>query len=119
MNRDVRLGEDYGYGISLKCPGCGGENLHQGKVTAFNRREDAKETRVTAVDAAGFSDHVLPSAEVANPSARRDGLSIEFECEHCHAEGENDEPPDFPAPFELTIAQHKGYTFLQWRLAKV
>ena len=118
MFKRVQLGDDCGIGVVLECPGCGGEYLHQGKVTAFNRGEDAKETRVTSVDHAGFSDHILPSDDVANPSIRRYGLSLEFTCETCHEPGLNDEPPRFETPLELTIAQHKGCTHLQWRLAK-
>jgi hypothetical protein len=48
---------------------------------------------------------ILPSDLAANPSARRHGIRIEFECEDCgHAS-------------QLTLAQHKGETLVAWERA--
>lgn len=89
--------------IELKCPRCGGLNLHQGRVTVFDRAEDAEQTTVTTVAGGLTASHLLPSKRVANPSCRRHGLAIAFECEACGA------------GIELTIAQHKGATEFGWR----
>jgi hypothetical protein len=87
----------------LHCPRCGGEYLHQRKVMVFDRGEDDELTAVTTVQGGLSATHLLPSAEADNPSSRRQGLAISFECEYCHGE------------IELTIAQHKGLTQTSWR----
>jgi len=93
---------DY-YGTPFHCPRCGGENLHHGTVTVFNRREDADRTHVTTV--AG-EDHVeiksISSDDCDNPSSRRDGMRIAFNCEEC---GDG---------LYLFLLQHKGTTYLHW-----
>lgn len=118
MKTLVELGPDHGLGRVLVCPGCGGEYLHQSTVTAFNRGEDDKTTRTTSVGVTGIADHLLPNVTCGNPSARRNGASVTFTCENCHEPGDGDSPPRFSLPLELTIAQHKGMSYLQWRLAK-
>ena len=87
----------------LLCPRCGGEYLHHECVTVFNRSEDNEETVVTEVSAAMTITKLQASNEARNPSSRRDGLAILFWCEYC------------PFRHELTIAQHKGRTFVDWR----
>lgn len=42
----------------------------------------------------------------------QDAIAIRFWCENCCNLAER----PFEAPFELTIAQHKGATYLRWRL---
>ena len=101
--------------VDLACPACGGAYLHHETVTSFNRDEDDKDTRVTAVSSTGFSEHILPSARVANPSLRRHGLSISFYCEEC--DGSGGAPLGVPS-LELTVAQHKGSTHVSWRKIK-
>jgi hypothetical protein len=88
----------------LLCPRCGGNYLHQKQVTVFDREEDAETTSVTTVAGGLAATHLLPSEQIANPSGRRHGLAIAFECEGC---GDG---------IELTIAQHKGVTNLGWRV---
>jgi hypothetical protein len=39
-----------------------------------------------------------------NPSVKRDGIVINFNCEHC----------DNEAKLRLAIVQHKGQTFFYW-----
>lgn len=88
----------------LTCPGCGGNYLHHGMVVVFERdREDAP-TRATSIDGGAVivSPHSAPWVEARNPSSRRNGLSIQFECETCDAR-----------PM-LTMAQHKGTTVIAW-----
>jgi hypothetical protein len=46
-SHDIQLTEDFGIGPELKCPRCCSNYLHQGRVTVFDRREDALLTAVT------------------------------------------------------------------------
>ncbi|CAL8972815.1 hypothetical protein RHODGE_RHODGE_01013 [Rhodoplanes serenus] len=90
---------------ALLCPRCGFHCLHHGRVTIFERqREDSDDLVMTVVDRSGTATSVA-DARSDNPSDRRHGLAIAFECEGC---GEG---------IELTIAQHKGETHLAWRLS--
>jgi hypothetical protein len=102
---EVKLSEDYGIGPALLCPRCGSEYLHHGRVTVFDRGEDDEATVVTTVKGGLTATHLLPSCRCGNPSGRRDGVAIAFYCEQC---GD---------AIELTIAQHKGCTYLAWRFA--
>lgn len=89
-------------GDVLCCPRCGEENLHQCRIEAFNREcEDAPSVAVTIDQHNGSR---LPRLGVTgeNPSSRRQGLLIYFECEQCDAK---------PA---LAVAQHKGATLIGW-----
>jgi len=99
----IELTEDSGIGPELKCPRCRGNYLHHGRVIVFDRGEDDQLTAVTTVDSGLSATHIRPSAEVANPSDRRDGIAIAFWCEGCNGS------------LELTLAQHKGNTALAWR----
>lgn len=86
----------------LLCPGCSGNNLHHSTVTVFTRsQEDAKPVRTIIGNAEVITGAMLPTGE--NPSSRRDGIAIGFWCENCSFQG------------ELTIAQHKGLTLVEWR----
>ena len=93
---------------ALSCPDCGEQYLHHGDVTIFQRDEDDKFTTVIAQNGTHAEVSDFPSADTCNPSSRRHGLTIEFECEHWH--GEKKEIP----PFRLAILQHKGNTFMEW-----
>ena len=88
---------------TLLCPRCGENYLHQGTTTLYERPEDAVVTLEIAVASAAVVTRLCPSSETRNPSSRRHGLAIQFECETCGPVG------------ELTIAQHKGLTLLAWR----
>jgi hypothetical protein len=88
----------------LVCPACGGSYTHHGAITVFNRgREDAP-TCATRVEGENVSTLRGYRAECANPSSRRHGIVIQFRCEMC------------PAALDLTIAQHKGETLVEWRM---
>ena len=89
----------------LKCPRCGGLCLRHGRVTVFDREEDAELTMVTTIGGGLAATCLLPSGHAANPSSRRHGLTIAFACEQC---GDG---------LELTIGQHKGVTQFGWRAA--
>jgi hypothetical protein len=95
-----------GYPNIPLCPACGQGNLHQGEVTVYDRGEDANVTIVTRVNDGMVSSHRHNSDKVSNPSERRDGIAIAFCCEHCDSH------------LEMTIAQHKGMTFMGWRIAE-
>jgi hypothetical protein len=100
----------------LLCPRCGNEYLHHGEVAVYDRREDAPEVErfgvvpVTDPDFPIFpiigssraTYDVLPDAESRNPSSRRNGVTIAFSCEGCHAVS------------VLQIAQHKGVSEFSW-----
>jgi hypothetical protein len=91
-------------GDELCCPNCGGRCLHHGRITVFDRREDDPEITVTTVTGGKVRQSTVSEKQANNPSRRRHGLAIEFECEMCSAIS------------ELTIAQHKGSTYFGWRL---
>lgn len=96
--------DDYDMAI-VRCPCCGGENLHQERIEIFTRPlgEDSpslvhvlKDRRAHRVD----PPELVP--EGRNPSRRRQGLKITMDCETC---------PAYP---ELAIVQHKGFTQIFW-----
>jgi len=95
---------------SLCCPNCGDAyGLHHDKITIWNRRtEDHDGVRFTIKGTSLTSKLVAggdsPQGPKEHPSKRRDGLVIEFWCEHC---------PDIK-PINLRIAQHKGITLMGW-----
>jgi hypothetical protein len=91
-----------GYGAELECPNCKGMYLHHEAVRVFECGEDEKDgLHVTIRDGEVAVDRNLSG----NPSKRRHGLSIHFGCEMCDAK-----------PI-LTIAQHKGSTLIDLRMA--
>lgn len=84
---------------SLTCPKCSSSTLHQKAVKVFFRHgEDVKTGRFLKCSTEGV--HEISGDD--NPSARRDGLLIKFECELCDADP------------ELSIIQHKGSTYIEW-----
>jgi hypothetical protein len=89
---------------SLICPACRGNYLHHDAVTVFTREREDGPVTATTVTGDGVYRKEGWAAERANPSSRRDGLAISFWCESCSALS------------ELTIAQHKGCTLLEWRV---
>ena len=97
--QNCRVGDD----DVLHCPHCGGSYLHHESVTVYSRREDADQTHETRVADRLTECGIVPSKLSANPSSRRDGVSITFSCEGC------------PTRLELTLAQHKGQTEIVWR----
>jgi hypothetical protein len=99
------LSDDGGH---LVCPVCRGILLHQCAVFVYCRREDAAQTIVTRITGTASNDPEIESLVeesrwLMNPSNRRDGIGIKFYCEGC------------PNVSELTIAQHKGQTLVEWR----
>jgi len=85
------------------CPTCENTYLHQGAVHIFTRDADSSETG-TLVTSEGFGTTTNSKAPmVNNPSRRRDGLSIDMDCETCGPVG------------RLTVYQHKGQTLIGWQ----
>lgn len=84
---------------ALQCPSCKGHYLHQVRAEVFDRSEDAAIGHHVTVTSTGVQvDH----SQANNPSARRDGIRISFDCELCEAK---------PV---LTVVQHKGTTLVEW-----
>jgi hypothetical protein len=86
---------------SLECPSCNNPNLHQRKVSTFWRIEDSN-TGVCVISQFGHTLIDEKAPQHLNPSPRRDGILIDFECEHCKSEP------------RLAIYQHKGFTYVEW-----
>lgn len=92
---------------TLRCASCGGTYLHQRRVEIFHRPEDAPRENVGVFldgEVHGYAerkrDAVGDGVLGKNPSARRSGLSVYFDCENCDK------------ITVLQIAQHKGQTFI-------
>jgi hypothetical protein len=97
-DKTVRLDEDG----QLLCPcGCNSIYLHQIAYTIYER-PSGEDGLTIAIDVANI-DSIIHSVSRRNPSERRQGLAILFECEHCDGF------------IELTIQQTKGNTYLEWR----
>jgi hypothetical protein len=103
-SNEVRLSMGFGCGPGLICPRCGSDYLHSGRVSVFDRGEDEAVTHLTVVENGLSATHLVKSG-IENPSDRRHGIAIAFECEECSG------------LLELTLSQHKGNTYLGWRYA--
>lgn len=88
-----------GYDAELLCPNCGDTHLHHEQVEVFERNEDETTGLHVVVEAGKVT---IDRRLAGNPSGRRHGLRIYFWCEGCSAR---------PA---LTLAQHKGNTFVDF-----
>jgi len=99
LSAPVAISEQSG----LRCPHCGFDHLHQVSVTCFERREDAPTVRRTRISGTALAQEDVPQEGSGNPSRRRHGVVIAFECEGCRQ------------TTELSFAQHKGQTLVEWR----
>ena len=89
-----------GSGALLECPACNGNHLHHEKIEVFERADDES----TGVHVSVTNGKVIEDKNMTgNTSSRRHGLSIYFKCEQC------------PATPVLTIAQHKGNTWVDFK----
>lgn len=114
---------------ALACPHCGSGNLHHYGFTDYDRDEDGNTVEIVDCGSVYFDEtgerHSVFSrlgcaaslsgsalqvfselSSYRNPSARRHGIVIKFWCENC------------PNISLLCIDQHKGYSFLGWRVVK-
>jgi hypothetical protein len=89
---------------TLLCPRCGDLYLHHGNVNVYTRQEDSEQTLHTELTGFQTKTALVASDTVLNPSRRRGGMRITFWCEGCGEES------------DLTIAQHKGVTFIDWEI---
>lgn len=87
----------------LTCPQCGNTYLHHGRVEYFARDEDAATGKHSIIEDNGWCESRTDDLK-NNPSARRGGILIHFDCELCSGK---------PV---LSIAQHKGITIIQMGL---
>jgi hypothetical protein len=85
--------------VALSCPNCGSDYLHQIRCDAFWREENSEHGVHSISSLLGSESH---SRQTLNPSARRDGILVRFECENCSADP------------ELAIVQNKGHTNIYW-----
>jgi hypothetical protein len=90
----------------LMCAGCGGNSgvsyLHHRCVEVHERAEDEEYVRLTRVRGSSVTSELVPSKGSGNPSDRRNGVRIAFDCELCQRK------------YWLNFAQHKGQTFIYW-----
>lgn len=87
----------------LLCPSCGEGYLHQGIVEVYNRSEDSETVRCSIVGEDNIFSAMVANETSNNPSSRRSGMLIHFDCEYCT-----------DIDFKLNIAQHKGFTLMHW-----
>ncbi len=91
----------------LLCPHCGLGMLHQDLVDVY-RRNNEDDAHGIHIVTDGPSVTIDSDAEDGNPSNRRDGMELWFECEFCTEEA-----------VMLVIHQHKGSEFIGWRHASI
>jgi len=92
---------DEGVPTVLSCPRCGFDYLHQGRITAWQRRQEDAHGVEVVIDGTQVAD--CAKAAAAMPG-RRDTLSIAFVCEGC---GDG---------LTLWMQQHKGQTHVWWNV---
>ena len=81
----------------LACPKCGREEVHPKVVKVWMRGEDEATPGMAIVSGGSM----VPISNEENPSPRREGVIIAFECEA-------------GCLFGLRIWQHKGPTLIEW-----
>ena len=89
--------------LSLDCPFCQGNYLHQQAYRIWSTNEDQQSDCLTIFDE--YQNlKVEKTPEEQNPSSRcRGAISIEFSCEDCEKIS------------TFTILQHKGSTYLGFK----
>jgi len=85
--------------IYVACPICGSDYTHHGDVEVYVRDREDGESQITLVNAKSKKTALMRDELKANPSGRRGGIRIWFECEAGCQE-----------TFSITFAQHKGQT---------
>lgn len=104
---EIERSDNDPYFHKLMCPSCGESFLHHRAVRVFNRDQDEEIGLETTIS--DKCSRTRMSSHYDNPSLRRDGLTIDFHCEHCA----NSDADHVVA--QLCIAQHKGHTGVFWR----
>lgn len=97
--------DDYEYKLTLQCPHCDEGYLHHSAIASFTRLVEDGDCMLHATQLKG--DTGIPSFvsqltknQFKNPSERRSGIRIKFDCEICENYS------------DLCIAQHKGSTYM-------
>ena len=91
--------DEWNYGDELVCGNCNSNYIHQGKIEVFDCGEDM--TGICLHTISGNSEIKVDRDFTMNPSPRRQGLRVHFECESgCKP--------------VLNMLQHKGGTFMYW-----
>jgi hypothetical protein len=105
VSYEKKLRFDLRDGVTLLCPACQGDYLHHDNIATYARGEDADETTVVTTCPHRGTSNIALTSGASNPSSRRNGMAVRFYCELCSVIS------------ELTLAQHKGQTLLEWRSA--
>ncbi len=85
---------------TLTCPSCRSDYLSHDIVDVFER---TGETETGVHLKVGGGNAIVSNTMDGNPSERSNGIAIRFRCENCDDK-----------KFVLTIAQHKGRTFVDF-----
>lgn len=86
----------------LQCAGCGFEYTHCESIEIFHQVDDTSKKNGVHITVKGLAELKIDRDISRNPSARRDGVRMTFSCENCDVLS------------VLTIAQHKGNTFVEY-----
>jgi hypothetical protein len=81
----------------LVCPNCGDEYLHHHSIKVYCRDKEGVEAGLMTEISCGAT--TITRNMDGNPSKRRDGIVITFECETCDHKS------------NMLIVQHEGQTF--------
>jgi len=95
----MKIPNGFNGSLDLECPRCGGNYMHQGEVDIYFRAEDAATGNHVCINP---DSTTIDTNVIGNPSTRRHGMTIDFECENC------------PEKLCLAVVQHKGQTFIYW-----
>jgi hypothetical protein len=100
MSLSICTAPDFSGGEVLMCPRCNYDFMHQDSAVEYQRHPYDDPSSGRSIKRT--TDGQISIVTKENPSPRRDGLRIAFECEGCGSVG------------DLCIAQHKGQTFVWW-----
>ena len=101
MKRPIQLTDTWDNMNAIVCSHCGSEFLHHYEVEVYNRTtEDSEEGTYISVKGAKTTVKSNSYEMMENPSRRRDGVAITFECENCRE------------LTEVVLIQHKGQSFI-------
>ena len=89
------------YGV-FNCPNCKDQWIHHIAVYVFTRDNEDGDVERQLIQTETFMPHAAMPEPPENPSPRRGGVIIRFECETCRAIS------------DLAIIQHKGQTYDAW-----
>lgn len=109
QSKSIEFADHSNDAADLLCPRCGGHYLHHTGVTMYECDKD--DPNVTVIDTVGPTISINTKSPAGNPSSRRHGMVIKFNCELCSSSA----PDDY---IELAFGQHKGATKVLWRFSE-